>query len=122
MHTYDAQAAVGAPEPLPAEVAVDGVEEFLHTCNATTGPWPHEPTAIDYFTAEGPPWRLTLDADGARAARLSPEDDPAAAGASMRAAASNFVLTMYGRVPLGTLELGGDPAVIDRLVEWVPEE
>ena len=29
MHTYDAQVAARTPQPLPAEVALDGVEEFL---------------------------------------------------------------------------------------------
>lgn len=31
VHTYDAQLAAGAPQPLPAELALDGVEEFLFT-------------------------------------------------------------------------------------------
>ncbi|MGW7046803.1 maleylpyruvate isomerase N-terminal domain-containing protein [Streptomyces avermitilis] len=36
LHTYDAQIAPGAPQPLPDEVALDGVDEFLSTCCATT--------------------------------------------------------------------------------------
>ncbi|MEU8663318.1 maleylpyruvate isomerase N-terminal domain-containing protein, partial [Actinoplanes philippinensis] len=40
VHTYDAQLAVGAAEPLPVEVAIEGVDEFLTTCVATTSPWP----------------------------------------------------------------------------------
>ena len=43
VHTYDAQLTVGAPQPLPDEVALDGVEEFLSTCCTTTVAWPHEP-------------------------------------------------------------------------------
>jgi hypothetical protein len=40
LHTYDAQITVGAPRPLPDEVALDGVDEFLSTCCATTpAPW-----------------------------------------------------------------------------------
>lgn len=35
VHTYDAQIAVGAPQLLPDDVALDGVEEFLSTCVAT---------------------------------------------------------------------------------------
>jgi uncharacterized protein (TIGR03083 family) len=34
VHTYDAQPAVGAPQPLPAAIALDGVDEFLTTCSA----------------------------------------------------------------------------------------
>jgi hypothetical protein len=39
VHTYDAQLAVGAAQPLPVEVALDGVEEFQLTCCATTSAW-----------------------------------------------------------------------------------
>ena len=70
MHTYDAQLTVGAPQPLPDEVALDGVEEFLSTCCATTSAWPHEPAVVDYHATEGRSWRLWLSADGARTARL----------------------------------------------------
>ena len=70
MHTYDAQLTVGAPQPLPDEVALDGVDEFLSTCCATTSAWPHEPAVVDYHATEGRSWRLRLSADGARIARL----------------------------------------------------
>ncbi|MFD9130443.1 maleylpyruvate isomerase family mycothiol-dependent enzyme [Kitasatospora sp. NPDC059571] len=121
VHTYDAQATVGAPEPLPVEIALDGVEEFLFTCNATTSPWPHKPNAIDYHTTEGRSWRLTVDGDGARAARIA-GDDPEAGGVSVRCTASDTVLFMYGRVSMDGLEVDGDPELLDQLIEWVPEE
>ncbi|MGW3917864.1 maleylpyruvate isomerase family mycothiol-dependent enzyme, partial [Streptomyces sp. NPDC005070] len=35
VHTYDAQLAAGAVQPMPADVALDGVAEFLDTCNST---------------------------------------------------------------------------------------
>ncbi|MEE3922373.1 hypothetical protein V2I01_41020 [Micromonospora sp. BRA006-A] len=53
VHTYDAQLTVGAPRPLPVEVALDGVEDFLSTCCATTVPWPYEPAVLDYHLTEG---------------------------------------------------------------------
>lgn len=53
VHTYDAQITVGAPQPLPAEVALDGVDEFLSTCVATTSAWPHKPAAVDFHACEG---------------------------------------------------------------------
>ena len=70
VHTYDAQLTVGAPQPLPDEVALDGVDEFQFTCCATTGAWPHKPAVVDYHATEGRSWRLRLSADGARAAHL----------------------------------------------------
>ncbi|MEU6090738.1 hypothetical protein ABZ865_28805 [Streptomyces sp. NPDC047085] len=60
MHTYDAQLAPGAPQPLPDEVALDGVEEFPSTFCTTTEAWPHEPAAVDYHATEGRSWRHWL--------------------------------------------------------------
>ncbi|MEU6309983.1 maleylpyruvate isomerase N-terminal domain-containing protein [Streptomyces sp. NPDC047014] len=48
VHTYDAQLAGGAVRPMPVEVAVDGVAEFLDTCNSTPVAWPHEPATIHH--------------------------------------------------------------------------
>jgi uncharacterized protein (TIGR03083 family) len=120
VHTYDAQLALGAPQPIPDDAAVDGVEEFLSSCNATTYAWPHEPATLDYVSTEGPAWRLWLDGDGARFARL-PDGGASTDPATMtgRGSASEIVLTMYGRIPLETLEITGDRAVLDVLVEWV---
>jgi uncharacterized protein (TIGR03083 family) len=117
VHTYDAQLAVGAPQPLPEEVAVDGVEEFLYTCNATTSPWPHEPAVLEYHVAEGPLWELRLSAEGARAARL---DGPGEPDLYASGTASDVVLTMYGRIDLNALKFEGDVVVLDRLVAWEP--
>jgi uncharacterized protein (TIGR03083 family) len=64
VHTYDAQVTLGAPQPLPDEVALDGVDEFLSTCCATTVAWPHERAFVDYHATEGRFWRLWLSTDG----------------------------------------------------------
>lgn len=131
LHTYDAQHTVGAPQPLPDEVALDGVEEFLSTCNATTSAWPHKPTAFDYHATEGRSWRLTVDGDGARSTRLpTPGTTPAtaageaqeAAGASAQGTAGELVLVFYGRIPLDSLKLEGDRRNFDQLIAWEPEE
>jgi len=124
VHTYDAQLTAGAPLPLPEEVALDGVEEFEFTCCATTSPWPHEPAIVDYHATEGRSWRLWLSETGARVVRLPDPGVPAdgePADASIRATASDLVLVFYNRIPLDSLEVGGDRLVIDRLVEWEPE-
>ena len=129
MHTYDAQLAVGAPHPLPDEVALDGVEDFLSTCCATTAAWPHEPAVVDYHATEGRSWRLWLSADGARTARLpNPDTLPATAAgedrdgadASAEGAASELVLTLYGRIPVDSLKLDGDRRLFDQLIAWDP--
>jgi hypothetical protein len=131
VHTYDAQVTVGAPEPLPDEVALDGVEEFLFTCVATTSAWPHKPTAFDFHAAEGRSWRLTVDGDGARSARIAApgttpvaaaDGDPNAAGVSVRGTASELVLFVYDRIPADSLRIEGDAGLFDLLRAWDPEE
>lgn len=129
VHTYDAQITVGAPQPLPDEVALDGVDEFLSTCVATTSPWPHKPAAIDFHASEGRSWRLSLSADGARTARLPGPDagpattaSPDAAEASARGAAAELVLILHGRIPVDSVELDGDRGLFEQLSAWDPDE
>ncbi|MGV9351793.1 maleylpyruvate isomerase family mycothiol-dependent enzyme [Streptomyces spiralis] len=131
VHTYDAQITVGAPEPLPADVALDGVEEFLSTCVATTSAWPHKPTAFDFHATEGHSWRLTVDGDGARSTRIpapgttpvaAADEGPNAAGVSVRGTASELVLFVYDRIPADSLQIEGDAGLFDLLRAWEPEE
>ena len=121
VHTYDAQLSLGAPQPLPEEVALDGVEEFQFTCCATTSPWPHEPAVVDYHAAEGRTWRLWLSADGARAARVV-GDDPDKADASLQGTASELVLCYYNRIPMDSLKIDGDRRILQQLIDWEPED
>jgi hypothetical protein len=121
VHTYDAQLTLGAPQPLPGVVALDGVEEFQLTSCSTTVAWPHEPAVVDYHATEGRSWRVRLSRDGARVARLDPSaaaGEPADASAS--ASANDLVLVFFGRLPLDTLKLAGDRRVFDQLIEWDP--
>jgi uncharacterized protein (TIGR03083 family) len=141
VHTYDAQVAVGAPQPLPTEVALDGVDEFLTTCCATTAPWPHEPAVVDYHATEGRSWRLWLSADGARVARLPRDaatgEGAASAGEGQEVAAAGerrepvdvaawgsaneLVMFFYGRIPAESLRVEGDQGIFDLLFAWEPE-
>lgn len=134
VHTYDAQVTAGTPQPLPDEVALDGIEEFLFTCVATTSAWPHKPTAFDFHAAEGRSWRLTVDGDGAHSTPIpapgttavadadGDRDPDAAAGVSVHGTASDVVLFLYGRIPADSLRVDGDAGLFDLLSAWEPEE
>ncbi|MFJ9342218.1 maleylpyruvate isomerase family mycothiol-dependent enzyme [Streptomyces sp. NPDC101733] len=127
VHTYDAQLAAGAPQPLPAEIALDGVEEFLFACVATPSAWPHKPTAFDFHTVEGRSWRLTVDGDGARSTRIpaptaATDVGSDTAGASVHGTASELVLYLYDRVQADSLHVDGDAGLLDLLRAWEPEE
>ncbi|WP_371664654.1 maleylpyruvate isomerase N-terminal domain-containing protein [Streptomyces sp. NBC_00280] len=118
VHTYDGQLTQGAAQPLPTDVAVEGVDEFLTTVSATTVPWPFKPATIDLHATEGRSWRLTLNADGVRCDDLAADAEPG--DMAMRGAASELILYFYARVPLDGLETTGDTEPMDQLAEWDP--
>ncbi|MEW1912071.1 maleylpyruvate isomerase family mycothiol-dependent enzyme [Kitasatospora sp. NPDC085895] len=120
VHTYDAQLAAGSPQPVPDELALDGVEEFLSTICTTTESWPHEAAVVDYRTTEGRAWRQRLSADGSRVVGL-PAPDAEPTDASIEGTADDLVLALYGRIPLNSLKTEDDRGVFGRLVEWDPE-
>lgn len=131
VHTYDAQITSGAPQPLPAEVALDGVDELLSTCVATTSAWPHKPAVVDFHASEGRSWRLSHSADGARAARLpgpgnisatAADQDPGATSFSAWGTADELVLILNDRIPINSLKLDGDRRLFDQLSAWDPDE
>jgi hypothetical protein len=127
VHTYEAQLTAGTPQPLPAEAALDGVEEFLATCCVGSAAWPHKPATVDYHATEGRSWRLTLGGDGTSTTRLAApgsaaEDDLAPASASVRGTAADLVLALYERIPVDSLKVDGDRRVLDLLIAWDPDE
>ncbi|AXO38118.1 maleylpyruvate isomerase N-terminal domain-containing protein [Micromonospora sp. B006] len=121
VHTYDAQLTVGAPQPLPVEVALDGVEDFLFTCCATTVPWPYEPAVLDYHLTEGGWWRVRLSPDGVQVTCLPAGADAGPADTAARSTAGDLVLALYGRIPLDALGIEGDRQVLDRIAAWDPD-
>jgi uncharacterized protein (TIGR03083 family) len=125
VHTYDAQVAVGAPQPLPGDVALDGVDEFLTTCCATVAPWPHKPAVVDYHATGGHSWRLRLSADGARTDRhplgAAGGEGPETADVAAWGTANELVMFFYGRIPMESLRIEGDRGIFDQLFAWEPQ-
>ncbi|MFI1524876.1 hypothetical protein [Kitasatospora cineracea] len=120
VHTYDVQLTLGAARPLPADVAVEGVDEFLTTVSATSVPWPFEPATIDLHATEGRSWRLTLDPDGVRCTDLAADAEPG--DLVVRGTASELVLYFYARTPFEGLEITGDTEPMEQPAEWDPNE
>ncbi|MEU6817863.1 maleylpyruvate isomerase family mycothiol-dependent enzyme [Streptomyces sp. NPDC046860] len=120
VHTYDAQLAAGAVQPMPTDVAIDGVAEFLDTCNSTPAAWPHEPATIHYHAAEGRSWLLVLDDTGAWPAPLTGNAAPASA--SVTGTAEQLLLFVWGRLTMDDLKIEGDQQVFEHLIAWEPEE
>lgn len=124
--THDAQSTADAAQPIPPDIALDGFDDCQFTLCATTVPWPHDPAVVHYCATEGRSWRLELSPGGAHVAHLAPSPGPSTdssdttVDAWARASASDLVLFFYDRIPLGSLDAGGDHRVFDRLAAWDP--
>ena len=120
--THDAQLATGTSPPIPEEVALDGFDDCQFTLCATNVAWPHEPAVVDYHATEGRVWHLRLSSAGAQVERRDPAaaSDFEAPDVYARGTASDLVLFFYGRIPVESLEFGGDRRIFDRLAAWDP--
>jgi uncharacterized protein (TIGR03083 family) len=121
VHARDAQEAAHAPEPLPAGLAVDAVDEFLHVGFGAMDGWPNSPARVALVCAEGPAWMLILDSTGASAVRGGPGDGPEP-GAVLTGPAGDLLLALYRRLPWdgGSLRVSGDSDLVRQLVVWPP--
>ena len=118
VHAWDAQQAVGKPEPIPAAVAVDTIDEFLVVTLGSLGAWPHRPARIALSAVEGPTWLVDLTPAGAQA-------DPSAGGeplATIRGAAGDLVLAVYKRIPADRVEVDGDREAVEQFLAWTDTE
>lgn len=116
VHRWDAEHALGSPTPLEADLAVDGIDEFLELLAPRTKP---------RGTGESIHLHAT-DADGEWLVRLTPEALEVERGhakgdAAVKGTASDLLLWAWGRVPTDSpsLEIHGDPAVAARWQELV---
>jgi uncharacterized protein (TIGR03083 family) len=93
VHRWDAQSALGRPEPLPAVLAADGVDEFLEISRQMRPPSP-----------------IAFEAtDTGRTFTLS-EGEPAV---TVSAPSGDLVLLLYRRLSPEDVRVDGDRAVLD---------
>jgi uncharacterized protein (TIGR03083 family) len=99
VHRWDAQSAVGTPQPLAPAVADDGVDEFVGIARQLREPAP-----------------ITLMAtDSGRSFAAS--DEPA--DVTVSASASDLVLLLYGRIPADQVKVDGDRAALDAFLQSI---
>ena len=96
VHRWDAQSAVGVPQPLEHPVADDGVEEFVWIARQLRDP---------------APVTLTLT-DSGRSIAVS--DEPTAVTVS--ATASDLVLLLHGRIAAESVHVEGDRDALARFL------
>jgi uncharacterized protein (TIGR03083 family) len=119
IHRWDAQVAVGLPEPIPQALAVDGIDEVLDS-------WLPGGRRLGPVDRTGVIRLDASDADNRWAVRVRNEgitlldidswfDAEPDAQAAAIGSASDLLLALYGRIPLSTLEIQGDPTLVSTL-------
>lgn len=100
VHRWDAESAGDTPRPLAADVADDGVAEFLAVMLGEAASGLERPVELVALEGGGP-WRA------------GPDGPPAA---TVTAPASDLVLLLYGRVAPAAVTIEGDEAAVEALL------
>jgi uncharacterized protein (TIGR03083 family) len=111
VHRFDAQRAHGIAQPVDADLATDGLDEFLDVLlPAVVGHRQLQlPGATYAFEAvDDGLWRVRGDESG-----IARADADAAVDVTVRGTTSALLLAAYGRVPWTSLECEGDLAALD---------
>ena len=114
LHTWDAVAAAGPTEPLDADLAVDGIGEFVDL---------HMPAGVR-DTADAGPFSVALRATDrparwwleVRGGDLSTSRSELVADAVVSATASDLLLVLWRRIAATEVSVEGEPTALDRLV------
>lgn len=93
VHRWDAQSAAGDPQPIPQEIADDGVDEFVWVARQMRDPAPV----------------VFVATDSGRSFPVS--DSPPVVTVS--GSASDLVLLLYRRIPVAAVSVEGDAAALD---------
>lgn len=105
IHRWDAELAVAEPSPIPLEIAVDGVPEFLHVHRFAIQELelPHIHLAASDTTGE---WHI---------------NETATDTTGIIGTASNLVLFLTGRYPIEKLEVSGNSSALHSFIKALPE-
>ncbi len=116
VHGWDASNATGIDRPIPADVAVDGIDEQLDNLPFMLAFRPEvaalrgsgETIHLHATDADGE-WLIRFTGDGIETTRVHAKGDVAARGR-----ASDLLLFLVGRIPPTALDVFGDVAMLDR--------
>jgi len=115
VHRVDAERAAGNPYRVDAELASDGIDEFLEfffRLWTADGALPLDGSVHLHCTDVDGEWVVTTDADGACAITR----EHAKGDAAMRGDAHDLLMVLWRRAPIETVDIIGDRSVAERLV------
>jgi uncharacterized protein (TIGR03083 family) len=112
VHRWDAELTTGSPASIAADLAADGVDEWLGLLpiRGPGGLVGNGETVHLHCTDTEGEWIVTLGADGPSVKRAHEKSDVA-----VRGAASDLDLFVLGRIELSAFEVFGDAEVLARL-------
>lgn len=109
-HRWDAQNTVGTPDAIDAELAADGLDEYLGILGAFPGRQFPESGSIHLHATDTPgEWLVRFDAEGMHLSREHAKGDVA-----LRGPASDVLLVLFGRKAINAVDVFGDPALFER--------
>ena len=110
VHRWDAEAAAGTPASIDPALAIDGIEEFFEFFRGDTTSLAG--TVHLHATDIDGEWLIAL-ADG----KIAVERGHAKGDTAIRGTASDLLLALWRRTPLGRLEVFGDAELAQRFVD-----
>jgi uncharacterized protein (TIGR03083 family) len=116
VHRWDAESATGEAGPVDAELASDGIDEYLEhfTDGAAEGAAPLGGSVHLHCTDVPGEWLVTEpDAGG----RLDVRREHAKGDVAVRGPASDLLLALWRRRPLAGLDVFGDADVAQRFID-----
>jgi uncharacterized protein (TIGR03083 family) len=113
MHRWDAQNTVGSPDAIDADLAVDGIDEYLGLLTSFPGRTFPEVGSIHLHATDAPgEWLVRPHGDGIDVAREHAKGDVA-----LRGGASDLLLVFFGRKPSDAVDVFGDASLFERFRE-----
>ena len=111
VHRWDAQLAVGDPQPIETEVALAGIDELMDVFFASRKVELGGTVQFDAIDSPHGQWLVANDDDGGILVGHGHDKGDV----SLRATASDLLLWLWGRpVPESGLEVVGDEALLDQ--------
>lgn len=125
IHRYDAQSAVGAPDPVDGPLAADGIEEIFTMVKAREAAPPDAEVAAPVSGSartlhlhgtgsadDAHEWMITLAPEGLRVTHEHGKGDLA-----LRGEVGDLELALYQRPPVGEIERFGDETALEAWAE-----
>jgi uncharacterized protein (TIGR03083 family) len=110
VHRWDAELAAGAPAPIDAALAVDGIDEFLD--HFLDPPGDGAAGSVHLHAGDAPgEWWVAPAGDAWTIEREHRKGD-----AALRGSASDLLLALWRRVPRSQLDVVGDETAADRFL------